>query len=164
MAKSVAKIQQRPVALLRLVAARLPGSVPDDSLVARVGGDEVTILLKGTLSQREAEDIAANVYGRVSDPYALDGETVHISTSIGIAFGDEGVDERELVRRADVAMYQAKARGRNGFSFYAPSMTGEGVERLRLETFLRRSIEKIGDAGQIPFDEAAWRLLLRAYA
>jgi EAL domain-containing protein (putative c-di-GMP-specific phosphodiesterase class I) len=47
-----------------------------------------------------------------------------------------------LIRNADVAMYQAKARGRNNFQFYAPSMTGEGVERLRLEAMLRRSIEK----------------------
>mgnify|MGYP003344263949 CR=1 FL=1 len=99
-------------ALLRLVAARLPGSVPEDSLVARVGGDEFTILLKGSLSQREAEDIAANVYGRVSDPYALDGETVHISTSIGIAFAKEGTTPDAMLRQADCALYAAKGAGK----------------------------------------------------
>jgi len=128
-------------ALLRLVAARLPGSVPEDSLVARVGGDEFTILLKGSLTQREAEDIAANVYGRVSDPYALDGETVHISTSIGIAFGDDGIDERELVRRADVAMYQAKhATPRVPMMVYRSEFDAAEERRARLLADIEHAI------------------------
>ena len=57
-------------------------------------------------------------------------------------YPNDATDLNMLIRNADVAMYQAKARGRNGYQFYAPSMTGEGVERLRLEAMLRRSIEK----------------------
>jgi len=71
------------------------------------------------------------------------GHELFVTCSVGISlFPEDATDLNMLIRNADVAMYQAKARGRNGYSFYTPSMTGEGVERLRLETFLRRSIEK----------------------
>jgi EAL domain-containing protein (putative c-di-GMP-specific phosphodiesterase class I) len=76
-------------------------------------------------------------------PFMVAGHELFVTCSVGISlYPNDAVDLNMLIRNADVAMYQAKARGRNGYRFYAPSMTGEGVERLRLETFLRRSIEK----------------------
>ncbi len=76
-------------------------------------------------------------------PFTVADHELFVTCSVGISlYPDDALDLNMLIRNADVAMYQAKARGRNGYRFYAPSMTGEGVERLRLETFLRRSIEK----------------------
>jgi EAL domain-containing protein (putative c-di-GMP-specific phosphodiesterase class I) len=76
-------------------------------------------------------------------PFTVSDYELFVTGSVGISvFPNDAEDLNMLIRNADVAMYQAKARGRNGYQFYAPSMTGEGVERLRLEAMLRRSIEK----------------------
>lgn len=119
--------------LLRLVAARLPGAIPPGSMVARLGGDEFTVLLQGAVSDEEAQRCADAVYEHVSSPYDLDGESVHVSTSIGIAFGDPGVDERELLRRADVAMYRAKhGSARRPTASYRPEFDHAEQRRARL--------------------------------
>ena len=111
--------------------------------LARLGGDEFIVLLEDIDSQFGASQVAEKLVQMFDQPFMVAGHELFVTCSVGISlFPDDATDLNMLIRNADVAMYQAKARGRNGYSFYAPSMTGEGVERLRLETFLRRSIEK----------------------
>ncbi|MCP5028121.1 MAG: signal peptidase I [Actinomycetia bacterium] len=96
--------------LLKLVARRLTNATPRDGQAARLGGDEFTILVPGRLTNDRAVEIAREVWMKIREPFEVSGERVNISTSIGIAFGEPGMDESELIRRADVAMYQAKQR------------------------------------------------------
>jgi diguanylate cyclase (GGDEF)-like protein/PAS domain S-box-containing protein len=129
--------------LLKQVAKALQDRLREGDTLARLGGDEFIVLLEDIENQYGASQVAEKLVQMFEEPFMVAGHELFVTCSVGISlFPDDAVDLNMLIRNADVAMYQAKARGRNGFSFYAPSMTGEGVERLRLETFLRRSIEK----------------------
>jgi diguanylate cyclase (GGDEF)-like protein len=129
--------------LLQQVATALQDKLREGDTLARLGGDEFIVLLENVDGQYGASLVAEKLVGMFEQPFMVAGHELFVTCSVGISlFPEDAVDLNMLIRNADVAMYQAKARGRNGYSFYAPSMTGEGVERLRLETFLRRSIEK----------------------
>jgi diguanylate cyclase (GGDEF)-like protein/PAS domain S-box-containing protein len=129
--------------LLKQVAKALQDRLREGDTLARLGGDEFIVLLESIDNQYGASLVAEKLVQMFEEPFMVAGHELFVTCSVGISlFPDDASDLNMLIRNADVAMYQAKARGRNGFSFYAPSMTGEGVERLRLETFLRRSIEK----------------------
>ncbi len=107
--------------LLRQVAERLPIAAPR-SLVARVGGDEFTILVRGSISDTRAEEIARAVASAIAEPFTVNDEVVRIGTSIGISFGDGHLAGAELIRRADVAMYVAKSGGElMPYQFYQES-------------------------------------------
>ena len=111
--------------LLRLVGERLTHLAPDNCLVARLGGDEFTLLLTGRITEADAEALSATVWDRIREPFELNGDIVHISTSIGVAFGEPGMAHAELIRRADVAMYEAKHRSKD------PALAAEDAERGR---------------------------------
>ncbi len=111
--------------LLRLVGERLTHLAPDGCLVARLGGDEFTLLLSGSMTEGDAEALSATVWDRIREPFELNGDVVHISTSIGVAFGEAGMAHAELIRRADVAMYEAKRRSKD------PARAAEDAERGR---------------------------------
>ncbi|ELX13783.1 diguanylate cyclase/phosphodiesterase with PAS/PAC sensor [Janthinobacterium sp. HH01] len=129
--------------LLKQVAKALHERLREGDTLARLGGDEFIVLLENIENQFGASQVAEKLVQMFEQPFMVAGHELFVTCSVGISlFPDDAVDLNMLIRNADVAMYQAKARGRNGYSFYTPSMTGEGVERLRLETFLRRSIEK----------------------
>ncbi|MFA9216030.1 MAG: EAL domain-containing protein [Sphingomonadaceae bacterium] len=129
--------------LLKQVARALSEKLREGDTLARLGGDEFIVLLEDVDGQFGASLVAEKLVAMFEQPFMVAGHELFVTCSVGISlFPGDATDLNMLIRNADVAMYQAKARGRNGFSFYAPSMTGEGVERLRLETFLRRSIEK----------------------
>jgi diguanylate cyclase (GGDEF)-like protein/PAS domain S-box-containing protein len=129
--------------LLKQVAKALNDRLREGDTLARLGGDEFIVLLENIDNQYGASQVAEKLVQMFEEPFMVAGHELFVTCSVGISlFPDDAADLNMLIRNADVAMYQAKARGRNGFSFYAPSMSGEGVERLRLETFLRRSIEK----------------------
>lgn len=118
--------------LLRLVAERLLAAAPRDSLVARVGGDEFTILLRGDLSEARTEDVARSVAATISEPFSVNEDNVRIGTSIGIAFGDGSSLGSELIRRADVAMYVAKNRGEIAYEFYRDDLDHAELRRAIL--------------------------------
>ena len=130
-------------ALLKQVAGALAGCLREGDTLARLGGDEFIVLLEGVGGAAGAEQVAGKLMTLFEQPFMVSGYELFVTGSVGISlFPQDARDLHMLVRNADVAMYQAKARGRNGYQFYAPSMSGEGVERLRLEALLRRSIER----------------------
>jgi predicted signal transduction protein with EAL and GGDEF domain len=111
--------------------------------LARLGGDEFIVLLENVDGEPGAAQVAEKLMTMFEQPFVVAEHELFVTGSVGISlYPHDAADVNMLVRNADVAMYQAKARGRNNFCFYAPSMTGDGVERLRLEALLRRSIER----------------------
>ncbi len=128
--------------LLKQVAGALAGQLREGDTLARLGGDEFIVLLEN-VDGFGAGHVAEKLVTMFEQPFIVADYELFVTGSVGISmFPGDAADLNLLIRNADVAMYQAKARGRNGYQFYAPSMTGEGVERLRLEAMLRRSIEK----------------------
>jgi diguanylate cyclase (GGDEF)-like protein/PAS domain S-box-containing protein len=129
--------------LLKQVAASLSSCLREGDTLARLGGDEFIVLLEDIDGERGARLVAEKLMRLFEHPVLVSNYELFVTGSVGISlFPQDARDMNVLIRNADVAMYQAKARGRNGYAFYAPSMDGEGLERLRLEALLRRAIEK----------------------
>jgi diguanylate cyclase (GGDEF)-like protein/PAS domain S-box-containing protein len=127
--------------LLREVAQRLAGCLRDGDTLARLGGDEFTVLMPG-VDPHDAERVARRIERRLEPPFELPGQSVFVTASIGIATGVAHHDRPEaLLRDADAAMYEAKARGRSGHAVFDPTMHARAVARLAIETDLRRAID-----------------------
>ncbi|MCY0853544.1 EAL domain-containing protein [Cupriavidus sp. D39] len=132
-------------ALLQGVAKRLSGSMREIDCVARLGGDEFTVLMVDVDSVHEVECIAQRIVGEIVPPFVIGGQTLHAHTSIGISmYPADGELVEELTAKADAAMYQAKARGRDGstYGFYAPADQASGSWRARGHDDLRRALEE----------------------
>jgi diguanylate cyclase (GGDEF)-like protein/PAS domain S-box-containing protein len=129
--------------LLKQVARALAGQLREGDTLARLGGDEFIVLLENVNGEFGAGHVAGKLVSMFEQPFTVSDHELFVTGSVGVSlYPQDSHDQNMLVRNADVAMYQAKARGRNNFQFYTPSMTGEGLERLRVEAMLRRSIEK----------------------
>ena len=110
--------------ILRVTAQRIRGAVRASDTVARMSGDEFIVLLPGVRGRREAGKIAAQVVTSVAAPVNFRGREVPISVSVGIStYPDGGEDATALLQNGDVAMYQAKAIGRNCYRFFTPDMS-----------------------------------------
>jgi len=111
--------------------------------LARLGGDEFTIMLDDVDSIQDVGRIAKRIIDSVSEPMKLEDHEVSISTSIGIAvYPDDGDSIDVLLKHADVAMYHAKEEGKNNFQFYTKEINKASLERLLMETNLRRAAER----------------------
>lgn len=129
--------------LLKAVSKRLAGVVRASDTVARIGGDEFTIILEGIVKTKAATVIAEKIINVLDQPFELSQNTLDITTSIGISFSpDDTMDARELLKYADTAMYHAKSMGRNNFQFYSSHMNVSAVRHLQLETGLKQAISK----------------------
>jgi diguanylate cyclase (GGDEF)-like protein len=127
--------------LLRTVADRLRACLRQGDTVARLGGDEFTILLPEVAAEQDAVRVAEKLLDRIRQPMVLQSREIVVTGSIGLSrFPEDGDAPEELVKKADVAMYQAKQVGRDGYQLYLPSMDAGALERLSLENDLRRAL------------------------
>lgn len=129
--------------LLKAVAQRLQRCVREGDTVGRLGGDEFVVVLPEIAEADDATLVARKIIEAVGHPYALGSQQVSTSMSIGIAiFPDDGTDVATLMQHADVAMYHAKAQGRNNYQFYTEAMNIHACEVLAMEHALRRALEQ----------------------
>ncbi len=128
--------------LLMAVAARLTSALRDADTIGRMGGDEFVVLIDGASMTVSPELVAERLLDVMRQPFDLDEAAMPLSvnTSVGIAIGDRATGG-ELLRDADVALYQAKAKGKNCYEIFYPEMQTEISHRLELEFDLRSAIE-----------------------
>jgi diguanylate cyclase (GGDEF)-like protein len=138
-------------ALLRETAKRIVHELPQDAILARIGGDEFVVLLPylgndAEIALTRAHAVARRIKSSLARIYHVMDYELHVTTSIGVViFPEQGENAEEILRHADAAMYQAKSDGRNGIAFYLPSLQLQADKRLELEKDLRKAIE----AGQL---------------
>ncbi|MDA8230301.1 MAG: GGDEF domain-containing protein [Magnetospirillum sp.] len=117
--------------LLRAVAERLANCLREDDTLARMGGDEFTVLLQMVADKGDAARVARKIVEALSRPFTLQGHDVRISASVGVAlYPDHGADGQDLLRAADAAMYHAKALGKNTVHAAEPGASGAPPESV----------------------------------
>jgi diguanylate cyclase (GGDEF)-like protein len=128
-------------ALLKVVANRLRNCLRDGDTVARLGGDEFGILQKVTGEREPCTILARRIVERLSAPYSVDGREIVIGASVGIApVEPDIVSPDQMLKRADLALYEAKSQGRGMFCYFEPSMEARLDARRSLETDLRKAL------------------------
>ncbi|MDT7536417.1 MAG: hypothetical protein QOI82_2, partial [Actinomycetota bacterium] len=128
--------------VLQTVASRLVGVLRPSDTVARFGGDEFTVLLEQVLDAGEAAQTAERILRALQLPMEAGDRDVVITASIGIAIAEPGNAPGDLLAAADIAMYQAKSRGKNRYVVAAADADERALARLDLEMELRRAIEE----------------------
>lgn len=129
--------------LLQQVAVRMKACLRRSDTLARLGGDEFILAIPDLRDREDAAEIAAKFLDTLQQSFYLGSHEVRISASIGIAmYPEDGSSVDELVRHADLAMYNVKAQGKNGHSFYDGSMIDASHQKLVIEQDLRRALER----------------------
>jgi diguanylate cyclase (GGDEF)-like protein/PAS domain S-box-containing protein len=127
--------------LLQAVADRLRASVREGDTIARVGGDEFTVLLSSVNGVEDAVAVAQKLLEAVAEPFHLEGHQLYATASIGVGlFPEDGDDADTLLKHADVAMYRAKEAGRNAYQLFKPELNARSHERLAAENRLRHAL------------------------
>ncbi|MFN2322941.1 MAG: EAL domain-containing protein, partial [Trueperaceae bacterium] len=130
-------------ALLRSVAQRLQGAVRDEDTVARIGGDEFTVVLPEVKDAPAAARVAEKLIEAFRAPFNVGGHEVHATASLGITlFPDDAVDADALIQHGDTAMYFAKNQGKDRFHFFTRDMNRALLDRASLEAQLRMALER----------------------
>ena len=128
--------------LLADVATRVRGLLRSQDTLSRLGGDEF-VLVAPTTDPDDAAVVAQRILDAVALPIQAQGIDVQVTASVGIAmYPSDGVTERDLMAHADAAMYHTKDNGRNGYTFFAPSMNISAHQQLKLLNDLRRAVER----------------------
>ena len=129
--------------ILQKVASRLKTGLRENDTLARMGGDEFTIILQDFDSRHDVEFIANRINSSLDKPIFLGQQEVYISSSIGISIlPEDGLNADVLMKRADTAMYSAKRNGRKQLHFFQSEMEGYSCQRLETERHLRRALEQ----------------------
>lgn len=127
--------------LLHAVGTRLVETMRGGDLICRLGGDEFTVIIEGVSSLRVAVEVVRKMIQNVGLVYDIEGHAVHIKVSAGIAlYPSQTEDIRDLLRFADLAMYQAKGAGKNDYCVYTSDLLSRANERLVIENELREGI------------------------
>jgi diguanylate cyclase (GGDEF)-like protein/PAS domain S-box-containing protein len=129
--------------LLQEVAQRLESQLQGRDVIARVGGDEFTILLPALQNQQQAGIVAQGLLDSLDAPFHIEGQEFYVTASIGISIApQDGKDISTLLKNADIAMYRAKEQGRDSFRLYNETMQKRVLDPFAIETQLRRAIER----------------------
>lgn len=129
--------------LLAEVAARLAGCLREKDTIARMGGDEFTMLLLQLSDGEGAVRVARKVLNVLQQPWVINGHEFHITASIGIAFyPNDGDNSETLMKHADIAMYRAKEQGRNNYQLFTPAMNDRILARQAMENSLRHALDR----------------------
>ena len=126
--------------LLAKVASRLRSVCRGSDVVSRIGGDEFVVLQYGVNGPADAERLAARLVDLVGRTYVLNGHTINIGVSVGVSIRGDHVQARDILRDADLALYEAKRAGKARFRLFEPSMSVSLQERRALEIDLRRAL------------------------
>jgi len=128
--------------LLREMGDRLKQTVRSSDVVARLGGDEFVVLLEETGGQENVENVCRNLLQVVSMPMVISGRECSLTASLGVSlFPQDGVEEKSLLKNADMALNAAKEEGKNNVQFYNATRRNVTVENLAMEMALRHAIE-----------------------
>jgi diguanylate cyclase (GGDEF)-like protein len=128
-------------ALLETAGARLRGCIRPNDLVVRMGGDEFIVVASDTQTSGQVSELAQRLASSIGQPSMYEGETFTIAVSMGIAiYPEHGTDADQLLKNADIALYQAKASGRNNFQFFVSDMSVAFSERIFIEQALGRAL------------------------
>jgi len=129
--------------LLRTLAERLRVCVRESDTLARIGGDEFVVILNVVTDEDGISAAASKILAIVSEPFVIDGQELYLTTSIGVAvYPTDGDDVQSLLKHADLAMYQAKELDRNNFQFFSTDLNVKVMERMVLESSLRRALDR----------------------
>jgi diguanylate cyclase (GGDEF)-like protein/PAS domain S-box-containing protein len=129
--------------LLKKAAQRLSASVRDSDTIARLGGDEFVVMMEFMGDIEDPATVAKKIISGIQDEFVIDNYELFIGASIGISvFPEDGRNADDLIKAADIAMYQVKNEGKNDYRFYASQLSDHARERLTLDTMLRRALER----------------------
>ena len=129
--------------LLKELASRFKGCLRTSDVVARLGGDEFVVLVEELEEPQQVANVARNLLSVALKPVEIMGQECRVTASIGIStFPDDAADPPTLMKNADLAMYLAKEEGKNNYQFYSHEVSSMSIERLVLETNLRRALER----------------------
>jgi diguanylate cyclase (GGDEF)-like protein/PAS domain S-box-containing protein len=129
--------------LLKKIAIRLKGCMRESDILARIGGDEFTILLPDVTQVEYAARISEKIVSILKQPFIVSDQEIYVTASIGISiYPDDSDYGEDLLKNADIAMFHAKEQGGNVYQFYSPSINIRTLERIILESSLRRTLER----------------------
>ncbi len=128
--------------ILAMAAQRLIRATRSSDIVARLGGDEFAVLVADESSDAYIKGLAERLIELLSTPFELNGRQLKLSASLGIAQGEAGMSPAEFMRNADLAMYRAKAQGKNCYEMYQPAMYANLLQTVDLEAEMATSLER----------------------
>jgi diguanylate cyclase (GGDEF)-like protein/PAS domain S-box-containing protein len=129
--------------LLIEAAYRLASIIRNEDTVGRLGGDEFIVLLRGLTNETDVQPVTEALLDKFRQPFIIDNKELILTASVGIAlYPDDATTASELLRNADTAMYQAKALGRNSYSYFTEAMNHDVSRRLALEQQIRGALER----------------------
>jgi len=129
--------------LLKAAAMRISGMLRPEDTVARPGGDEFMVMLGEIADERDAVRVAERILESFRRPFPVDGRELVLTASVGISiFPEDGDTQDALIKNADLAMYRAKAQGKNAYQLFTPQMNEAVTRRLNLEAGLRRALDR----------------------